>query len=889
MSPRPDFKRVFRLPLFRRTAAAVEEEFEFHLDMRAGELIARGWEPESARAEARRQFGDVTDAETYCRRTDERREKRIMRTDFWTELAQDVSYSLRSLRKAPGFALVAILTLALGIGANTAIFSVVRGILLRPLPFADPARVVMVASSVEGGKPFPYASPANIEDWRTMNRSFASFAAYSGHSAVITGSGDPQNLRGYDVSAGFFDMLGVAPVQGRLVFSPEEAAFGGTKAVLVRESLWRTRFGADPGLVGKTLTLDNENYRVAGVVPDVSAWPATALIWFPYAYDPAKLSTSRGAVYISTVARLKPGMTLDAAANDMDALSQRLERDYPDYNKGLHAKVIPLQEFVTGSIRLPLLILLGGVAFVLLIACANVANLLLVRGVAREGELAVRTALGAGRGRLIRQLVTESMVLALAGGAAGLLMAIIGTKLLVAAAPHSIPRLGEIHVDGLVLTFTLVIATVTGALFGLVPAFRMVKPDIAKTLREGGRSGGQRGRGHTARRALVVAEVALSVMLLAGAGLLIRSFDALMAVDPGFRTEKSISFAVSLPNAKYAKPEQQAAFMTAMMERMHALSGVQTAGAGFGMPLTNFGFGFTFKISGRPPVKPSEEPDAQVRVATPDYFPTMGIRIVRGRGFTDADRAGAAKVLLLTEAGVKKFFPNEDPIGKHVTFGMGGPNGPLEGDIVGVVADVKGASLANAMRPQFWAVYDQWPMSNMNVILHTTRDPQAVVADARAAIKQLDPGLAVDQVKTLDAVLAESVAEPRFYMVLLTAFAVVAIALSAIGIYGVIAYLVGQRARELGIRIALGASPTRVVRMVVREGVAMVAVGIGVGLGGALALTQLMGALLFSVKSTDPVTYVTVAVLLASVALVASFVPALRAAQVDPALAMRAD
>jgi putative ABC transport system permease protein len=889
VSPRRDFKRVFRLPLFRRTAAAVQEEFEFHLDMRAGELISRGWDPDAARAEARRQFGNVTDAETFCRRTDERREKRIMRSDFWTELGQDVMYSLRCLRSAPGFALVAILTLALGIGANTAIFSVVRGILLRPLPFADPSRVVMVLSSVDGSKPFPYASPANIEDWRTMNHSFASFAAYNGHSAVITGTGDPQNLRGYDISAGFFDLLGVAPLQGRLVFSPEEAVFGGTKAVLVRESLWRTRFGADAALVGKTITLDNENYRVAGVVPEASAWPATSLIWFPLAFNPAKFATSRGAVYVTTIARLKPGVTLESAALDMDALSQRLEHDYPDYNKGLRAKVIPLQEFVTGSIKRPLLILLGGVAFVLLIACANVANLLLVRGVSREGELAVRTALGAGRGRLIRQLVTESMVLAFAGGAAGLLLAIIGTKLLVAAAPNSIPRLAEIHVDGLVLSFTLVVAAVTGASFGLVPAFRLVKPDIAKTLREGGRSGGQRGRGHAARRALVVAEVALSVMLLAGAGLLIRSFDALMAVDPGFRTEKSISFAVSLPNAKYPKPELQAAFMTALMERMRALPGVQSAGAGFGMPLTNFGFGFTFKIAGRPPVNSADQPSAQVRVATPDYFPTMGIRIVRGRGFTDADRAGAAKVLLLTEAGVKTFFPNEDPIGKHVTFGMGGPNGPLEGDIVGVVADVKGASLANAMRPQFWATYDQWPMSNMSVILHTTRDPRSVVADARAVIKQLDPSLAIDQIKTLDAVLAESVAEPRFYMILLTAFAAVAIALSAIGIYGVVAYLVGQRSRELGIRMALGASPASVVQMVVREGVAMVAVGVGVGLAGALALTQLMGALLFGVRATDPLTYAAVTLLLGVVALVAASVPASRAARVDPALAMRAD
>ncbi len=884
----PHFRRVFRLPLFRRAAAGVEEEFTFHLEMRASELIARGWDPESARAEARRQFGDVDDARNDCRRTDERREKRIMRSEYMNELAQDIAYAMRSLRKAPGFALVAILTLALGIGANTAIFSVVRGILLRPLPFAEPSRLVMVASTYKGGKPFPFASPANIEDWRTMNHSFSGFAAYNGHSAVVTGSGEPERLRGYDVSANMFDVLGVAAVRGRAVFTPEESAFNGSKAVLINETIWRTRFGSDSGVVGSLVMLDNNQYRVAGIIPARSAWPADALIWFPLAFDPAKISTSRGAIYITTIARLKPGTTLELAGTDMTQVSKQLEQQYPDANDKMATRLIPLQEFITGELRLPLLILLGGVGFVLLIACANVANLLLVRGVARESEMAVRTALGAGRGRLVRQLVTESMVLSLLGGAAGLALSVIGTRLLVASAPASIPRLSSIHVDALVLAFTMLIAAVTGLLFGLVPARQMARPDIAQTLREGGRSGAKRA-GNRSRRALVVAEVALSVMLLAGAGLLIRSFNSLMSVDPGFRTESSISFALSLPNSKYEKPEQRAVFMSSLMERMHALPGVQSAGAGFGMPLTNFGYGFSFAIAGRPPLKPSEQPSAQVRVATPDYFPTMGIKIVKGRGFTNQDRSDGARVVLVTEAGVKKFFPGEDPIGKHVRFGCCGDKQRQEGDIVGVVADVKQSSLAAVTAPQFWIPYEQWPMSDMNVVLHTTRDPQAVVADARKAIKELDPDLAIAQIKTLDAVLADSVAQPHFYMILLTAFAIVAIVLCAIGIYGVIAYLVGQRSRELGIRIALGATPGRVVKMVMREGIAMVAVGVGVGLVGALALTRLMGALLFGITATDPLTYLTVTVLLAAVALLASSIPAMRAANVDPALAMRAD
>jgi putative ABC transport system permease protein len=887
MPPRPDIRRVFKLGLFRRSAAAVEEEFAFHLDMRVSELIAQGWEPEAARAEARRQFGDLDDARKYCRQADEQRERQTMRGELWEEIMQDIRFAVRTLRRSPGFTIVAALTLAIGIGANTAIFSVVRGILLRPLPFTDPSRLVMVASVYGGTR--STSSPANVYDWRVQNHSFTSMSVLTGHSAVLTGSGDPEQIRGFDVNGDFFSILGVTALQGRAVFTPEDTAWKGTKSVLVNESLWRSRFGSDPKLVGSTLTLDNERYRVVGIIPARSAWPTKVMLWFPFTYDPAELQDSRGAVYLNTLARLKPGATVASAAADMRAISSRLAQQYPNVNANVTAVVIPMHEWITGNLRLPLLILLGGVAFVLLIACANVANLLLVRGVAREGELAVRTALGAGRGRLVRQLVTESMVLSLFGGALGFLFAIVGTRLLVAAAPTSIPRLDSIRVDGSILAFTLAIAGITGAIFGLMPARQMLRPDISKVLREGGRGVGQRAGSHRARRVLVVAEVALSVVLLAGAGLLIRSFSRMMNVDPGFRTDHSISFALSLPEVKYKTPAQQATFMTTVMERMRALPGVQSAGAGLGMPLTNFGFGFSFTVAGRAPVKPSDEPDAEVRIATPEYFPTMGIRIVRGRGFTPQDDAGATRVLLITEAAAKKFFPNEDPLGKHITFGWSRDSVPLEGDIIGVVADVKQSSLAEATLPQFWAAFDQWPMSNMTVVLHTTREVQSVVTDARRAIAELDPDLALAHVGTLENVVAESVAQPRFYMMLLTAFAVVAILLASIGIYGVIAYLVGQRAREIGIRIALGASPSNVVRMVVNEGVVMVAIGIGVGIVGAIALTQLMRALLFNTTSTDPMTYILVTLVLAAVALVASSVPALRAANVDPALAMRAE
>jgi putative ABC transport system permease protein len=444
-------------------------------------------------------------------------------------------------------------------------------------------------------------------------------------------------------------------------------------------------------------------------------------------------------------------------------------------------------------------------------------------------------------------------------------------------------------VDGLVLGFTLLVAALTGVLFGILPARLVVRPDLARTLREGGRSGMPRAGGHRVRAVLVVAEVALSVMLLAGAGLLIRSFTRLMDVDPGFRTEGSVSFGVSLPGAKYPEPERQAVFVRTLLERLRAIPGVQTAGAGLGMPLTSFSFNFSFTIAGRPPLSPADQPSAQVRIATPEYFPAMGIPIVRGRGFTADDRAGGRRVLLLTETAARQFFPNEDPIGKHVTFGWRRNGVRLQGDIVGVVGDVKQSSLATATLPQFWAAYEQWPMASPTIVLHGTRDLDAIVADARGVVRELDPDLALSSVKTLDTIVAESVAQPRFYMVLLAAFAAVALVLSSIGIYGVIAYLVGQRSREIGIRIALGASRGRVMRMVVREGTLLTAAGIGLGLLGALALTQLMGALLFGVAATDPATYGAVTLLLTAVALAACCLPALRAARVDPAQTMRAE
>lgn len=877
----------FRLALRRRARIDVDEEFAFHIEMRTAELIRLGWESDRARLEAQRQFGDVEEARKFCGDTDERRESRNMKHEWMQEIQQDVSFAVRALRRAPAFAIVAVLTLALGIGANTAIFSVVRGILLRPLPFAQPEQLVVAAAQFDGER--SVWSPANLHDVREQNRSFTAISALESRPVVLTGAGSPERLRGYRVSADFFDMLGVRAVRGRLVFNADEARFNGPKSAVIAESVWRSRFGSDSTLVGRNIMLDNESYQLIGVAPDVSAYPAQTVVWFPFTMNPADLPTARGVVYLNSVARLKPGVTVEAARTDIKTLAERLARDYPDNNRGFGANVVPLTEWIYGEIETPLMILLGGVGFVLLIACANVANLMLVRGVARESEMAVRTALGAGRGRLVRQLATESVVLSLFGGALGLGLAYAGTDVLLRMAPTTLPRLDSVRIDSFVMLFTMVTALVTGLVFGLLPSRHAARSDIARTLREGGKGAASRSAAPHARRLLVVTELALSVMLLAGAGLLIKSFNRLISVDPGFRAENAVSFNISLPRAKYPTETQQRAFMNGMLDRIEAVPGVQKVGAAVGMPLTPFSFTSPFAVSGRVYATTSDQPSTEVRVTTPDYVSAMGITLVKGRTFNKADRAGGQRVLLITESAAQKFFPGEDPIGKHVTMQWRRDSVNLSGDIVGIVRDFRQFSLSAAPLPQFYAVFDQWPVASFNVIIRSARDLTKVANEAGIAIHEIDPDLAVSRVRTLETVFAESVAQPKFYMTLLTVFAGLALVLTSIGVYGVVAYLVGQRTREIGIRVALGASRASVVSLIAREGLAMTSVGVVVGLVGAATLSRLMSALLFETAPMDITTYAAVVVVLGAVATAACVVPAIKAARVDPVLAIRGE
>ncbi|HJU89493.1 MAG TPA: ABC transporter permease [Gemmatimonadaceae bacterium] len=881
-------RRVFRLPWRRGVHRDVEDEFAFHLAERARELEARGYSPAAARDEALRQFGDFDDALIYCRDIDARRERGAMRIEWMSEIRQDVSFAWRTLMRAPGFALVAILTLALGIGANTAIFSVVNGILLRPLPFHEPDRLVMVAQAT-AEHPRTTNSPANVMDWRTMNASFSGMAAWLSSSRNLTARGlDAERLEAAEVQTELFEILGVRPLAGR-GFRPEEAEFNAEKVVLLGEPIWRSRYGSDPRVVGTTMVLDGVAHTVVGIIPEKQAYPRGAQIWLPLRFDPEWLPKSRGAIYLRTVARLKPGVSLQQADAEMKAIAGRLEREYPESNAKYTAVVIPMHEWIVGDLRKPLLVLLGAVGLVLLIACTNVSNLMLVRASGRETEIAVRTALGAGRGRLVRQLVTESAVLSIIGGLAGVLLAVWGVRALVRIAPEDIPRLDAVRVDPTVLFFATLAALLTGVVFGLIPALHAARPDIGSALKEGARGSGARPASRRLRNTLVVSEIALAVMLLAGAGLLIRSFRELVQVDPGFRAENVMTFTLSLPEEKYEELSSQSLFIDQLVERLRAVPGVKATAASIGLPLTGFSFSFSFEIAGKPKPPDGEEPSAQVRLVTPDYFRTMEIPTIRGRTFTPADRWGSQQVLVATESAARRFFPGEDPIGKRITFGWGRDSLRLGGEIVGIIGDVRQSELSKAALPEIYAPFAQWPVDFISVVMRTTGEPNAVVNGARNALRELDADLPMYNVRTLEAVVSESVARPRFYMLLLTSFAAVALLLSAIGIYGVIAYLVSMRTRELGIRIALGASNGDVLRLVLREGVVMASAGLVVGTIGALALSRLLSGLLFGVAPTDPLTFALVAATLAAVALAASFIPARRASRLDPLVAIRAE
>ena len=808
-------------------------------------------------------------------------------------LRQDLLYALRRLLKAPGFTVVAVLTLALGIGANSAIFSVVRGVLLKPLPFAESNRLVAVFHVFDGSKHAVMSGPNFIDIAHTAT-SLENAAAINTERVVLTGQGDPVRLDAAAVSASFFDVLRQRAQIGR-TFAPDESTPGRTNLIVLSYNLWQQRFGGDPGTVGRRIQIDGVDKEVIGIMPSGFNFPDDRVAWMPIAYDNDFVNKQRGAWYLYVIARLRPGVTPEQSASEIQTIAARLAKQYPDADGSISMTAVPLLESMVGDIRPSMLVLLGAVGFVLLIACANVANLLLARAAVRETEMAVRTALGAGRRRLVRQLLTESIVLSVIGAAIGLLLAVWGVAFLAQFKPEGIPRLDDVRIDGAVIGFTILIALMTGVIFGIVPAVHSTRRSVSASLKDGGRGAvGARGGART-RGALVVAELALALMLLVGAGLLMRSFMRLQAVDPGFRPDHTLSFELTFPDAQYGDDHEDRiiTFFDELLPRLRALPSATNVGAVMGLPLSGMRFDISFEVIGRPPVAPQDQPSMQIRVATPSYFQTIGIPLKRGRLFSDDDRTGSKPVVLITESAARQYFPNEDPIGRTIRLGWGkrvkGQRYRAGGEIVGIVGDVKELGLAEANAPQLYMPLRQWPVQSMAVVMRTATPPMTLADAVRDQVRAIDPALPVSRVRPLDEVVARSISQPRFYMLLLTIFAAVALVLASVGIFGVLSYAVAQRTREIGIRMALGAQERTVLQMVVGHAMVLAAAGIALGAVLALLISRGISTMLFSVTPTDPATFGAVAAILTVVALAASYIPARRATRVDPIVALRTE
>jgi putative ABC transport system permease protein len=798
----------------------------------------------------------------------------------------DLKFALRMLYKNRGFTAVALLALALGIGANTAIFSVVNAVLLRPLPYRDPQRLIMVWENYQqlGGPEREWASPADFKDFRDQAQSFEHVTALLGWQPTLTGQDEPEDLQGAAVSHDTFTMLGVEPALGR-GFSADEDRAGAERVVVLSHQLWQRRFGADPAIVGRSLTLSGESYTVIGVLPGGFSFPILPATEVWRAADPllANSGCGRGCVILRLMAKLKPSVTIDAARAEMDGLTRQIAERFPESNKGVGATLVPLHEQLVGDVKPAMFVLLGAVGLVLLIACANVANLLLARAAAREKEVAIRAALGATRARLIRQHLTESLVLAVLGGALGLLLAFWLVDLLVSFAPKGTPRVEEIAIDPSVLAFTFGVAVLTGVVFGLAPALLSSRTNFNSSLKEGGRDTSATSRGARVRSLLVVSEVALALMLLVGAGLLIKSLVNLQRVDPGFNPKSALRVDVGLPRTRYPERNQSAAFYKQLLDRVAELPGVQSAGAVSSLPLSGGGTDSDFGIEGRPPAEPGHPQVAWYSSVTPAYFRAMGTRLQRGREFTDADSSDSSKVVMISETMARRFFPEEDPLGKRLVFG----GGKDLREIVGVISDVKSFGLNLDARPSMYFPHAQNPARGMSLVVRTQGDPQRLAAAIRSQVSELDRDLALSNVMTMEQLVGVSLAEPRFTLLLLGAFAAIAMLLSAIGVYGVVSYSVTQRSHEIGVRMALGAKTSDVLRLVVGQGMRLVLGGVGIGLVAAFALTRVMESLLFGVSATDFPTFALTSLVLAGVALGACFVPARRATKVDPMVALR--
>jgi predicted permease len=800
-------------------------------------------------------------------------------------LLQDIRHGTRVLAKHKGFAAVAVLTLALGVGANTAIFSVVNAVLLRPLPFEQPEQLVRVfgtnASRNNFSRPHSYL---NFSDLRAQNQALGALAAYTGSTAALSGVDAPEQITGVVASGNIFRVLLTKPLTGRLLATEDEQP-GGGPVVVISHGLWQRRYGGDPQIVGRVIKLDGRDREVVGVTPkDFRFEFVTGATDFWLPIDPqASGYQQRGAIFLEAIGRLKPGVSVAQANADLSVVGTRLEQQYQDSNAGVGVRLAPAQEDLVADLRPTLLVLLGAVGFVLLIACANVANLTLTRAAGRHRELAVRAALGAGRGRIVRQLLTESLLLAVAGGLLGLLFALSGVKLLSAFIPENVPRFGETSTDLTVLGFTLGASLLTGLLLGIAPALQSSRLDLNEALKEGGRTGTD-GRGRKrVRSALVISEVALSLILLVGAGLLIKSFMKLSNTDPGFNPDHTLTASISLVTVRYDTKEKIVDFYRRLVEHVRALPGVRSVGAVTPLPLSDNNTSFSFAVVGQPPPPPGQRLSASTRVVTPDYFVAQGIPLRQGRFFNEQDKAAAPGVVIVNEAFARRYLPGEEPLGKRLRLGIN----RTEGEIVGVVGDIRGASLAQPGAPEYYIPEAAVAFGDMTLVVRTANDPASLAAALRQAVAEMDKDQPFYDVRTMDTLIARSVARQRFSMILVGVFAVLAVLLAAVGIFSVMSSLVSQRTHEIGVRLALGAQPRDILSMVVRHGMTLTFVGVALGLAASFALTRLMSSLLYEVSAKDPVIYGGISALLAAVAFAACYFPARRATKVSPLIALK--
>ena len=864
---------------FRRARWDEERELEIqaYLEIETDENIARGMTPEEARYAARRKLGNPTQIreEIY----------RMNSLTFIESLWQDVRCGLRMLRKNAGFAMVAVLTLALGIGANTAIFSVIHAVLLSPLPYDHPDRITLVRESnpSKGFEQFS-VSPPNYMDWKNAAGAFEQMASMSRGQFSYTGGAEPERLVGARVAASFFSVLGAQPELGR-TFLPEDDVVGKAGVVVLSHGLWTQHFGSDPQVIGKSLTLDGESYRVIGVMRNGFQFPRGVQLWLPSEFDERSLSPrARGAHYLTVIARLKPGASIDQAQAEMVAISKRLEQLYPNTNTGWTSKVVALSEATVGNIRPTLLVLFGAVGFLLLIACANVANLLLARATARQREIAIRFSLGASRLRIARQLLTESILLSGIACALGLLLAEWAMRALRTLPPSTLPRAESIGLDLPVLGFAAGVAVLTALLFGFAPALQITRGAPSETLKEGGRTASA-GR-HGVRSALVVLETTLALVLLVGSGLLFKSFVRLQTVDPGFESKNILTANISLPKSKYSTDAQTIQFFGQVLERMQAVPDVKEAAVASGNPMDGSNLSFVFATKQLQALAPADQPSAGYYVVSPNYFHTLGIPLLVGRYFTQGDFAGSPRVAIISQAVAQRFFHDRSPIGQTLKIGVGAGDPPWR-EIVGVVGDVKDDGLGEAATMTVYEPCTQQVWSSMSLFLRSDSDPSHLASVLRSQVMSVDKDQPVAEIATGEQMMSQAVAQPQLRTLLLSLFAGLALVLASLGIYGVMSNMVAQRTHEIGVRMALGAGQRSVLRLVLSNGMRLTLLGIALGTAGAFALTRLMKSFLFHVTPTDPATFLEVALFLFAVALLASYIPARRATRVDPVVALR--